>query len=77
VDQPEGPGFPISKTESRPESRAERKRPFVEDFNMEHSCSNVTAGLIAFSAASDPTEPGKSRNSSALTLNTPSCVYLG
>jgi hypothetical protein len=65
------------RPESRPESRSDRKRPFLEDFNMEHSCSNVTVALRAFSVSSDPVEPGKSRSISALSTNTPSCIYLG
>jgi len=44
---------------------------------MEHSCSNVTADLISFSAGSDQLEQLKSRNLNALSMNTPSCVYLG
>jgi hypothetical protein len=66
-----------ARTESRPESRSDRKQPFLEDFNMEHSCSNVTVALRAFSASSDPGEQSKSRSINALTMNTPSCIYLG
>jgi hypothetical protein len=67
----------ISKPDSRPESRAEKNRPFLEDFNMEHSCSNVTVALRSFSAAGDPGEQAKLRNPAMLSMNTPSCVYLG
>jgi hypothetical protein len=77
VGRPEGSAISVSKPESRPESRAERKRPFVEDFNMEHTCSNVTVALMAFSAGSDPGEQARSRNPALLSMNTPSCIYLG
>jgi hypothetical protein len=73
----EGSVFSMATPDSAPESMAERKRPFVEDFNMEHSCSNVTVALRAYSAASDAGEQGRSRNPAALSMNTPSCIYLG
>jgi hypothetical protein len=75
--RPDGPVLSISKPESRTESTTEKKRPFVEDFNMEHSCTTVTVALIAFSAGSDAGEQAKSRNPAALSMNTPSCIYLG
>jgi len=71
--RPEGAVLSIS----RPESATAKKRTFVEDFNMEHSCSNVTVALKAFSAGSDAGEQARSRNPAALSMNTPSCVYLG
>ncbi|MGO9337538.1 MAG: hypothetical protein ACLPY1_08535 [Terracidiphilus sp.] len=67
----------IAKSDSKPESRPEMKRPFFEDFNMEHSCSNVAVVLRAFSAAGDSGEQNKLRNPAALSMNTPSCIYLG
>jgi hypothetical protein len=73
----EGAILSNSKPESMPESRAGRKRPFVEDFNMEHSCSNVIVALRAFSAGSESGEQAKSRNPALLSMNTPSCIYLG
>jgi hypothetical protein len=81
----QGPVLSISKPEPKPESRLEsrfeskpeRKRPFIEDFNMEHSCSNVTVALRAFSTTGDSLEQAKSRNPAILTMNAPSCVYLG
>jgi hypothetical protein len=75
--RPEGPVISIPEPESRPESRTERKRTFVEDFNMEHSCSNVTVALRAFSAGSESGEQAKSRNPALLSMNTPTCIYLG
>jgi len=74
---PEGAMLSISRPQSMPQSSPEGKRPFVEDFNMEHSCSNVTVALRAFSAGSESGEPAKSRNPAVLSMNTPSCVYLG
>jgi hypothetical protein len=59
------------------ESMTESRRPFVEDFNMEHCCSGVTAALMAFSANSDSAEAGASRKAYAYPINPPSCVYLG
>jgi hypothetical protein len=73
ADRPEGTGFSKNKLESK----TERKQPFLEDFNMEHSCGNVTVALIAFSAAVDSMESGTSRNQHAYSVNVPSCVYLG
>lgn len=67
------PGIPPPRLNSTPE----RKLPFFEDFNMEHSCSNVTASLMAYSASREPHKQGKSRTVNALTMNTPSCIYLG
>jgi hypothetical protein len=58
---------------SRPEPTVAARRPFIEDFNMEHCCSGVTAALMAFSASSDPAEAGTPRKAYA----PPSCVYLG
>jgi hypothetical protein len=52
------------------------KRAFVEDFNMEHSCSNLTVKLKAFSVAVEAMDSSASRNPHAST-NLPSCVYLG
>ena len=75
--RPEGAVLSVSRPEPRPESLSERKRPFLEDFNMEHSCSNVTVALRAFSAASESGEQARSRNPAALSINTPTCVYLG
>jgi hypothetical protein len=75
--RPDGPVLSISKPESRPEFTTEKKRTFVEDFNMEHSCSNVTVALKAFSTGTDAGEQSRSRNPTALSMNTPSCVYLG
>jgi hypothetical protein len=75
--RPHGAVLSISKPQSMSESRAERKRTFLEDFNMEHSCSNVTVALRAFSASSESGEQAKSRNPAVLSMNTPSCVYLG
>ncbi|HEY1902685.1 MAG TPA: hypothetical protein VGG56_09660 [Terracidiphilus sp.] len=72
ADRPEGTGF-----STKLESKTERKQPFVEDFNMEHSCGNVAVALIAFSAAADSMESGTSRNQRAYSMNVPSCVYLG
>jgi hypothetical protein len=59
------------------ESSSQKRQPFVEDFNMEHSCSNVAVALIAFSVSADSMEAAKSRNPFALPTNSPSCVYLG
>jgi hypothetical protein len=73
----EGALLSISKPQSMSESRAERKRTFLEDFNMEHSCSNLTVALRAFSASSESGEQAKSRNPAMLSMNTPSCIYLG
>jgi hypothetical protein len=75
--RPEGAVLTISKPESRLETWAEKKRPFLEDFNMEHSCSNVTVALRGFSASSDSGDQAKSRNPAMLSMNTPSCIYLG
>ena len=74
---PERAGISRIKLESGSKSGSERERPFLEDFNMEHSCSNVTVALKAFSAGSDAGEQARSRNPAALSMNTPSCVYLG
>ena len=72
----DGVALSISKPDSRPESRAEKNRPFLEDFNMEHSCSNLTVKLKAFSVAVEAMDSSASRNPHAST-NLPSCVYLG
>jgi len=56
------------------ESSGKPRQAFVEDFNMEHSCSNVTVSLRAFSDAQDS---ATSRSRFAHSLNSPSCVYLG
>ena len=78
-DSPRPTGRPegnrISKTKL--ESKTERKLPFIEDFNMEHCCSGVTAALMAFSAGSDSAEPSASRKTQAHSMNPPTCVYLG
>jgi hypothetical protein len=44
---------------------------------MEHSCSNVTVKLKAFSAAAEAMDSSVSRNSYGTSMNLPSCVYLG
>jgi hypothetical protein len=59
------------------ESHGQSKQPFLEDFNMEHSCSNLAVALISFSVTAESMEAAKSRNPCALPTNSPSCVYLG
>ena len=54
-----------------------RNSTFLEDFNMEHSCSSVSVKLKAFSAAAEAMEMGASRNSYNPAKSLPSCVYLG
>ena len=71
--RPDGAGFSMNNQESKSES----KRPFLEDFNMEHCCSGVTAALRTFAASSDSAEPATSRNAYAHPKNPPTCVYLG
>lgn len=65
----------VSKTKLG--SNTESRRPFIEDFNMEHCCSGVTAALMAFSANSDSGDASASRTSYLQPINPPSCVYLG
>ena len=72
----QGAGFSKTKLESRGESMNERQRPFLEDFNMEHSFSGVTVTLISVSG-SDPKETGSPRNPYAHSMTSPNCVYLG
>jgi hypothetical protein len=62
---------------AKPEPKSERNQPFIEDFNMEHCCSGVTAALMAFSASAESPESGKTRNPYAQPMNPPTCVYLG
>jgi hypothetical protein len=57
--------------------RGERKQPFLEDFNMEHSSSNVAVKLIAFSAAAEAMEAATPRSGYGSSTNLPSCIYLG
>jgi hypothetical protein len=52
------------------------RRTFLEDFNMEHSNSNIAVKLLAFSAAAEAMEAG-SRGSYAGAMPPPSCVFLG
>jgi hypothetical protein len=59
---------------TKAESVGKARQAFVEDFNMEHSCSNVTVSLRAFSDAADS---ATTRNKFAHSSNSPSCVYLG
>jgi hypothetical protein len=67
---PEGSIFSTVSIESRPEG----KLGFLEDFNMEHSGSNVSVSFIAFSAAA---EAVAKRSANTASLSSPSCVYLG
>jgi hypothetical protein len=71
--RPEGTRISKSKTEPKTETR----RTFLEDFNMEHCCTGVSAALMAFSASSDSAEAGASRKAYAHPTNPPSCIYLG
>ena len=59
------------------EAKSSANRAFVEDFNMEHSRSNVSVKLMAFSAPAEAMESGASRNSYGPSKTLPSCVYLG
>jgi hypothetical protein len=59
------------------ETKGSTKRAFVEDFNMEHSCSSITVKLKAFSAAVEAMDSSVSRNPHGASMNLPSCVYLG
>jgi len=69
----EAPGFSMMMMDSK----GEAKRPFVEDFNMEHCFSGATLTLMAISASSDVAESSKPRSGYADLMNLPSCVYLG
>lgn len=81
--RPEGAGF----SKAALESKGDGQQAFFEDFNMEHSCSNIAAGLMAFSARTESaraesartesTDGGASRNPCGPPVNSPSCVYLG
>jgi len=73
VGRPEGTGF----SRTTPELKGERQRPFVEDFNMEHSYSGVAVSVITNSARSDSADSGTSRGGYADPMNSLSCVYLG
>jgi hypothetical protein len=64
-------------SKSSMETKGSTKRAFVEDFNMEHSCSNITVKLKAFSAAAEAMDSSVSRNSYGPSSSLPSCVYLG
>jgi hypothetical protein len=64
-------------SKSTVETKGSTKRAFVEDFNMEHSCSNITVKLKAFSAAVEAMDSSASRNSYGASIGLPSCVYLG
>jgi hypothetical protein len=61
-------------TSTKAKSTGKTPQAFIEDFNMEHSCSNVTVSLRAFSDAADSSA---TRNKLAHSANSPSCVYLG
>jgi hypothetical protein len=63
-----------SLSKCKTDSKREMNRPFIEDFNMEHSCSAVTVSLIAFS---DSLESATTRNPYTQSASSPTCVYLG
>jgi len=71
--RPEGTGF----SRNTPESSGESQRPFVEDFNMEHSFSGVAVSSMTNSARSNSSESGTPRRGYAEPMNSLSCVYLG
>ena len=70
-------GAKSGSSKSSMETKGSTKRAFVEDFNMEHSCSSLTVKLKAFSAAAEAMDSSVSRNSYGTSMNLPSCVYLG
>ncbi|HEY6848151.1 MAG TPA: hypothetical protein VI320_18365 [Terracidiphilus sp.] len=70
-------GAKSGSSKSSMETKGSTKRAFVEDFNMEHSCSNITVKLKAFSAAAEAMDSSASRNSYGSSSSLPSCVYLG
>jgi hypothetical protein len=59
----------------KPEPSNKQRRPFFEDFNMEHSSSAGTR--FAMSTTSASTVPATPRNSHPQNQHSPSCVYLG
>jgi hypothetical protein len=67
----------VGFSKSGTETKSSAKQAFVEDFNMEHSSSNVSVKLKAFSATAEAMESGASRNSYVPSKALPSCVYLG
>ena len=71
------PAMKTGSSKSGMEAKGTSKQAFVEDFNMEHSCSNVTVKLMAFSAAAEAMESSASRNPYGSSINLPSCVFLG
>ncbi len=73
VCQPGGTGTP--KIEPGP-VRA-RALPFVDDFNFEHSFTDVSITQIAISASADFAAPAKHRNHRTYDLDSPNCAYIG
>lgn len=61
-----------------PESSNEKRQPFIEDFNMEHSSSYAAGGpRVATSAGSASRESAPTRSSYSQNQHSPNCVYLG
>jgi hypothetical protein len=70
VGQPEGTGF--SNTGPKPNTR-----PFVDDFDLEHSFSGVSVTLKAISASSEAVATAAPRKPRTYDMNSPNCVYIG
>ena len=73
----------VSRSESatcsriKPDSKRPREHSFFEDFNLEHSRSDVSIAVFARSAGADPAQPGQQRTADAREVRSPSCVYVG
>jgi hypothetical protein len=82
-----GKSQPLSRLVGNPEEtgnskielglRRANERPFVEDFNLEHSLAGASITQITISASAGFLESAKPGNSHAYKLNSPNCVYIG
>jgi hypothetical protein len=66
-------GFPMIE----PGLRGANQRPFVEDFNLEHSLSRISIAQIAISARAGVVKTSTPVKNYAYDLNSPNCVYIG
>ncbi|MGA3263542.1 MAG: hypothetical protein ABSC47_05800 [Terracidiphilus sp.] len=57
--------------------RRANERPFVEDFNLEHSLAGASITQISISASAGFVESATPGYSRAYELISPNCVYIG
>jgi hypothetical protein len=67
----------VASSNIKPEPVQTPRRPFFEDFNLEHSVQRAAIAAFTISAGTNPLESAARRSSHAQEFAAPNCVFLG